>query len=188
MSMPSINLDCEKCDFHGSTSTVWGDFKYIENKNEFHLTRTLGWCFDCQRFVPIEDFSNIDEVIAEIGTLTAELKSDYEKWLSFLFSIFTRKHTIGRVDEISDLAKRLSLIRQRKGSEKCLACGSSNIKPFDGDYSLEFEVMEGLVQGSKRTGFTHPDCGGEIIASSSGMRLNMRFSPRYYNFDGSAFS
>ena len=186
--MPFINLDCEKCDFHGSTTTVWGNFKYIENKNELHLTRTLGWCFDCQCFVPIEDFSNIDEVIAKIETLTSELKSDYEKWLSFLFSILTRKNTIDRINEISELAKRLSFIRQRKGSEKCLACGSSNIKPFDGDYSLEFEVMEGLFQGSKRTGFNHPDCGGEIIASSSDMRLNMSFTPRHYNPDGSALS
>jgi len=48
--------------------------------------------------------------------------------------------------------------------------------------------MEGLFQGSKRTGFNHPDCGGEIIASSSDMRLNMSFTPRHYNPDGSALS
>jgi len=188
MSMPFINLDCDKCDFHGSSMTTWGDFRYIANKSELNINRLLGWCFNCKKLAPVEDFSDIDEVIAEIGELTTDLKSDYEKWLSYLFLILTRKHTVYRINEISDLTKRLHLIRQRKGSEKCLTCGSENIKIFDGDYSLEYEVMEGVFQGTKHTGFIHPECGGEIIASSNAMRLNMKFTPQCYNFDGSVIS
>ena len=73
---------------------------------------------------------------------------------------------------------------KRIGTEKCLECGGTDISKFDGDYTLEYDSGRGLFTGTKRTGFNHPGCGGEIIASSNPVRLNIAFTPKYYDFNG----
>jgi len=180
MSMPSINLNCAKCDYGSSSRILWGDFKYIIDGSEYHVDRVIGWCFNCNELVAIEDFNNIDKVIGEIEKLTNKLKSDYMSFFSYLLSLWFYKDNL---NEISELTKKLSMIRQRKGSEKCLVCGCSKIKFFNGDYSLEQDSDSRSYQGLKHTGFFHPDCGGEIIAKPDPIHFNMKFYPRRYHFD-----
>ena len=67
MSMNATDLTCDKCDFTGRDSVVWGDFRYLEDDVEIVIHRTLGWCQGCDGFAPIEVFGDRDEVVAGLN-------------------------------------------------------------------------------------------------------------------------
>ena len=185
MSMPCIDLECERCDFKDNDMVTWGRYKYLDGENEYWANRCLGWCSDCKKLAPIEDFSDADEVVKKLEETPNELKGFYGKGRLFrLLNIFRSR--IHHIEQLPELAKRLNIISSRKGTEKCLDCGSAGVKKFDGDYQLDYEGL--LYQGEKRTGFIHPDCGGEMIAQPHPTRYNMAFTTRYYNLDGTPVS
>ena len=85
MSAPSINLDCEKCDFHGCTTVSWGIYSYLINEElELSINRTLGWCFTCETFKPIESFDS-DDILNEALDCIDELKKLEPKLLLQFF-------------------------------------------------------------------------------------------------------
>ena len=180
MSMPSINIVCEKCDFTGSSMTTWGRFSYLIDGLEVPLDRELGWCFDCKSFKPIEYLSS-EGIMDEIEKFRSELEDMPSNWLLRLIP-FVRREIKHYRSEIKKQELLLNLIEQRKGTEKCLNCSSTNVKYFDGDYSLEYNGF--MFEGEKRTGFIHPECGGEFIATPCGLRFHMKFDTQYYDFDG----
>jgi hypothetical protein len=182
MSMPSINLDCEKCGYSGSTMVTWGSFNYRTEDQIIPVNRILGWCLDCDGLVPIEDFSNSNEILAEIKEILKPLKIKASKWLSINLFKYQCKNRAESIEKVEQLATQLNMIVERKGKERCLTCSSINVLPFDGDYRLEYEGL--LYKGLKKTGFIHPSCGGEIIATPNPIRFNMRFEPKYYSPQG----
>ena len=181
MSMPSIHLDCAECDFHGCTSVTWGLYSYLVNNEEIPVNRVLGWCSDCDSFQPIECFDP-EESFQEIVKSRDQLKRFQSSLIMQILNRTRRNQIQYYQDEINRHALNLYMISKRKGTEKCLTCGSSDTIKFDGDYSLEYE--SGLYQGVKRTGFIHPKCGGEFIATPNPMRYHMRFTPKYYDING----
>ena len=181
MSMPSIHLDCNKCEHHGCTSVTWGLYSYLIGDKEIPINRTLGWCKDCNGFKPIESFDP-DESLNEIKASNDILKKLESNLLLNLLSS-SRKNQINYYhDQVEKHTMMLYIISKRVGTEKCLECGSSAVIPFDGDCDLEYE--SGLFQGLKMTGFIHPDCGGEFIATPNPIRYHMRFTPKHYNING----
>jgi hypothetical protein len=182
MSMPSINLDCDKCDYSGSTMVTWGNYKYRYENQTTPVNRILGWCSDCEGLAPIEDFNNASEILAEIKGLIKPLKVNVRRRISITTSKYQCESRVENLERIDQLSSQLHMIIERKGNERCLKCSSTNVSIFDGDYSLEYEGL--LYKGLRKTGFIHPNCGGEIIATPNPIRFNMRFEPKFYSPDG----
>jgi hypothetical protein len=182
MSMASTELVCDKCEFKGSNAVVWGDFRYIKGGLEIPLSRTLGWCADCSDFVAMEYFAIKDELLSDIGEALEAIKVRTKRWASLSLLARTRKDRQDELERLSALIAHLALIGGRKGMEKCLHCGSSSVERFDGDYSkTDSYTSKGTPVN---TGFFHPGCGGEFLASVNPIRLNMIFEPRLYSVDG----
>jgi uncharacterized Zn finger protein (UPF0148 family) len=135
VSIPGIDLDCDKCGYQGGDSVVWGDFRYVDGECEIPLNRTLGWCANCQALVAIEDFSDREEVAAEIEKILDEVSIVEKKWRSISLFSNRRKQRLARLEQLAGVTKRHALIERRKGHEKCLSCGSVNVSRFEGDYS-----------------------------------------------------
>ena len=182
MSMPSTDLVCNKCGFSGSDDVVWGDFRYVEGDREIPLSRTLGWCADCSDFAPIEDFAIKDRLLAEIERTLRSIKVRTKRWASFSLLKSTRKDRLDELERLSALIGHLALIGERNGSERCLQCGSVNVERFDGNYS-ELDSF-GSDERTINTGFYHPGCGGEFLASVNPARFSIIFHPKFYSMDG----
>ena len=182
MSMPSTDLVCNKCTFKGSNAVVWGDFRYVEGDREIPLSRSLGWCADCSNFVPMEDFAIKDELLAEMQKALEPIRVRAKRWVSFSLLGRTRKHRLSELDGLSALITQLALAGERNGSERCLGCGSVNVEQVSGTCSgLD---PYGSENAAVHTGFFHPGCGGEFLASISPMRFHYIFEPRLYSLDG----
>ncbi|RLA52947.1 MAG: hypothetical protein DRR42_06130 [Gammaproteobacteria bacterium] len=180
--MPSTDLICNKCGFHGSAAVVWGDFRYIKGELEIPLSRTLGWCGDCSDFVAMEDFAIKDELLAEIAKALEPISARAKRWVSFFLLKRTRQDRLKEIERLSALIAHLALIGERNGSERCLHCGSTSVERFDGTYSKPNSyTSKGTTDN---TGFCHPGCGGEFLASVNPIRLNLIFDPRLYSVDG----
>jgi len=180
--MPTTDLECDKCGFQGGSGVLHGDFRYVDGECEIPLDRTLGWCADCQEFVPIEQFDDIEEVAAEIERVLYEMSIIEKKWLPVSLFSNRRKQRLARLEQLAGLTKRLALIERRKGHEKCLSCGSVNVSRFDGDYSEidSFKYSQKIIH----TGYLHPGCGGEILATLCPMRFSIIFEPKCYSVNG----
>ena len=55
MSVPGVNISCDRCEYSGSTGVVFGLFKYSTPHGRISLPRTLGWCSSCNSLAPIEE-------------------------------------------------------------------------------------------------------------------------------------
>ncbi|EEB77579.1 hypothetical protein GPB2148_1312 [marine gamma proteobacterium HTCC2148] len=180
--MPSTNLVCDKCGFQGSAAVVWGDFRYVDGDREIPVSRTLGWCADCSNFVPMEDFAVKDELLSEIDETLKPLTVRAKRWASFSLFRRTRQDRLDEVERLAALIAYLALIGERKGSERCLQCGSVNVEQFNGNYS-DLDPYSSN-QTAIHTGFFHPGCGGEFLASINPIRFHLRFEPKFYSADG----
>ena len=180
--MASTDLVCSKCEFKGSDAVVWGDFRYIKGGLEIPLSRTLGWCASCSDFTPIEDFAIKDELLSDIDEALEAIKVRTRRWASFSVLGRTRKERQDELVRLSALIAHLALIGERKGMERCLHCGSASVERFDGDYSglAPYASKETTVN----TGFYHPGCGGEFMASIHPMRFHYIFEPRFFSVEG----
>ena len=182
MSMPSTDLVCNKCDFRGSNAVVWGDFRYVVDGREIPLERRLGWCTDCSNFVPMEDFSIKDELLVQSEGILESMRIRTKRWASFLMLGSTRQDRLNELERLSGLIDQLALIGKRNGSERCLKCGSANVERFSGIYAGLHPYSSD--QEAIQTGFLHPGCGGEFLASTCPIRFHLRFDPKFYSVDG----
>ena len=184
MSAQSVDLNCEICGYRSNTREVLGEFYYLYDNLEISINRVLGWCKQCDGFRPIENFGNQKDICERIESLINSLEKDYSQ-KKFLFIgkklRSSRLHTLNHIKELNEQLKISSL---RIGSEKCLTCGSSDIETFSSDNLVKIDESDGDDVGNVRTGFIHPNCGGEIIATPSPLYIQMEFTPRYYNPDG----
>ncbi len=182
MSMPSIILKCDKCDYSSSDMVLWGPLLYLIDGREISMNRQLGWCHECRGLKPIEHFKP-DEYLAKIKECQEELNKLQSKPFRLFFSISKRYRAKYYREDIEEQSLVLHISSKRQGTEKCLACSSDKVVPFDGDYSLEYDGAA-LYLGEKRTGFQHPECGGEFIATPNPIRFNVAFTPKHYDING----
>lgn len=183
MSVEPTVFTCDKCDFKASSTVVWGRFYYqVEDERLIFLNRRLGWCLSCKTLSPVEDLSIEKVTHDEIRECEAEL-SDFEN------RGFLRKHLAGskKKERIAYVRQRLEenlrlveIPRSRKLPPRCLICSGNQI------VSHKFSTsIDGDPSGKPfPTGFVHPDCGGNIVASSAGIRLMMRIKSRAYTTEG----
>ena len=164
MSIPVTTYQCSGCELSGSPSVTYGLYKYCDDTvGEIPLTREMGICEDCEKFTAVESFDDVDTVRAKIDELEQLITPD--GWWGRFLLLFSPSQTLKRITELGGLNRRLALIGTRKGTERCLVCGGTNIVPFTGD----------------RIGFIHPKCGGEIILQESD-GLQMAYAIKEYKF------
>lgn len=181
MSMPSIDLDCNKCEHSGSSMALWGRYSYTDGEHEINIHRDLGWCFGCERLTAVESLS-ITDYCKDMHGYISELSRLTKHSLLLLFSKYSRariKLLQGKIKVTNDL---IAQIAGGKREPRCLSCGSTHVDPFDGDYSLEYEGLN--YDGEKKTGYIHKGCGGEFIAKPNPLRFNMKFPHLLYNLSG----
>jgi hypothetical protein len=130
----------------------------------------------------MEDFAIKDELLAKIERVLHPINVRTKRWASFSLLTRTRQDRQNELERLSGLIAHLALIGQRKGSERCLKCGSVDVARFDGTYSKPNSYAS---KGTTvNTGFCHPGCGGEFLASVNPVRLNLIFEPRLYSVEG----
>lgn len=186
MSVPHINLSCEKCATTSGTVQLYGSRIYRDGDLEIPLRCTLGWCQSCENLRAVEHFDDADQIRKDICNLDAELSQYCSTFLQRLLNRLKpayRKNRIWQKAQRDALIRRLELIGKRRGDEACLTCGSRQIREFDGDCKLEMGDNF-LYRGSKRTGFLHPGCGGEFIAEACDFRFHLARITKCYSVDG----
>jgi hypothetical protein len=182
MSMPSMTLKCNRCGNSGGTSATFGSFTYIDGEEEFAVGRCLGWCDDCDSTVAMEEFEDSEALLTKLGELPRELRQITQKPWSLLLKRGARIRRDTLLSDLADVTFRLKLIRDRKGTEKCLQCGGEQVREFDGQYQWVGDYA--ASQADQATGFIHPGCGGEFIASGCAIRFHYSFDDRYFSVDG----
>lgn len=200
MSVAATNISCDRCGYKGSTGVVWGIFKYQTPLGKISLPRVLGWCEDCQSLAPIEDASVASRhksLKGDVESLEACLEEEInsaKKNAPLLSRIFSRdspdseeirklrasmENLIAELQIPTVLNSYLMSIRK----PRCLTCGSSKVFEFP-------KMPEGLNRfddkdrKSVAIGVRHHGCGGEMYATKSEVRLNIRFRERLYSLSG----
>ena len=200
MSVPGVNISCNRCDYNGSTVVVFGIFKYSTPQGTISLPRTLGWCSSCDSLAPMEDDSREERIKSLVADLEyAKDKINREKkellrktpLLTRMFSskepyseslIYLQEQAVWISSELTApviLSKYLGC--SRKAS--CLTCGSSEVRRFP---KLP-EGLNGFYDNhciKLRAGMKHPGCGGDLFASTSKIRLSIHFKDRIYSLSG----
>lgn len=206
MSMQSIHITCERCNFSSSDAVTWGSFIYVlSNGKELYAGRELGWCHSCSNFVAFEFFPNqegIERKIDEIGNKIEELKQEEKAYPppSFLKKLFNINNKIDNTNKIELLRKELEeqfnkrlFLQERVSSPRCLNCGSIEVEgvKIENDSRIITEddpIRESDFDLDKITNywtyFIHPGCGGHFLLEESPYSIRYGFEPRYYDSEG----
>jgi hypothetical protein len=140
----------------------------------------IGICDDCNSFTGIELFDDEELVGKEIAKLENPIRRSCHWILRTLESIIGDRKSDNLDKKCSGLYRRLDLIRERKGDERCLACGGRNVVPFTGKYKYSVRGCD----HESRTGFIHSKCGGEIIYKDDRSRLAFPYQVRSHSPNG----
>jgi len=200
MSVPGVDISCNRCDYNGSTVVIFGIFKYSTSGATISLPRTLGWCSSCDSLAPIEDDSRearIESLAADLEYVKSKINREKKELLRktpLLTRMFSSKEpyseSLACLQEqavwiSSELTVPVILSEYLGCSRKarCLICGSSQARRFP-------KLPEGLNDFydnhriKLQAGMKHPGCGGDLFASTSKIRLSMHFKDRIYSLSG----
>jgi len=180
MSMPSIVLRCEKCDDSANTFSLFRNLRYLFKNIDICISKSFGYCIDCDSLGVIENFNNIDYKLEQIQYCSEESINKARSVVSINLTPSMMQSSAAPVQELTSIAYFLAIALKRKGDERCLRCLSRNIIEFDGDMNLHYG-LGGCFEGNKRTGFHHLGCGGEYIAYGSENRFFLGRKPTYFN-------
>ncbi|MBY4678317.1 hypothetical protein [Marinobacterium arenosum] len=186
MSVPHINLTCNKCGEGWSPAQLNKHRVYLDSDVEVPVYSTLGWCETCAALRPVEHFEDSPRTQQELEGIDAELAQLTNTWIKRLFMRTFNSHQGHREwleERRKSLIQRLVIIEKRRGDEACLVCGSRRLQSFTGDYSLETDGTFSYV-GSKPSGFIHPGCDGEFIATGSDIRFHFARITYCYSPEG----
>ena len=195
----TYSITCSKCGEITYGAVVWGRYEYeLPDGRLCSLSRSLGWCFGCQAFQPVEDLgpgdldiwqqyyeNQIREMQARLEKLRRRstraklsLTETEEQQLQLSISL-----KIAALDRETDLKRSfLAAMRNRRSPERCLKCGGTKvIKPI----MPEVDDPPRTSDGPLMLGMKHPPCGGELIRQERAHSVNMRFDTRrIYSIEG----
>jgi len=204
MSVPGVNISCDRCEYGGSTGVVFGLFKYRTPRGNISLPRDLGWCLSCNSLTSIEETSrdarckSLEEDLESINREIEEEKRDLLKRVPFFKRIFSspqlRSETLeklqGQADWISSEISSPVLLEDYLNNPRkprCLTCGSDEVRKvpempdslnnFNDDHRVKIPI-----------GMEHPGCGGQLLASTSEVRFHRRFNDRVYDLNGNSIT
>lgn len=166
MSLPSYLYKCSACERSFTSDDTSGHFSYQASDGfRFPLEQTGGWCYDCDRHVPVEDLRT-DGLLKDIESLRQRIPKNvgFFKSLSPSFKHDTKLLT----DQLESLERRLDLIKRRSSPPKCLSCGSSEI----------------VVLPAAGRGCYFPGCNGTLHADGEPIQISLVFDHRIYDSEG----
>ena len=184
MGMPTSTIKCNRCDYGVSSMLLWGEYVYADQQDEFSCNRTYGGCKDCAEITAIEDFSDISAPLKLIQRRSAWLRDESASlWhhLLCLFSKAKRKYSQNHLNDINKAVKTIALANKRRGTERCLCCGSSEVQTLNViDEILQTKNTLGINNGN----FAHPDCGGEFFIENNNIWFSVIGKKQIYSPDG----
>lgn len=192
MSVEAGQIMCDRCDFRTLTSVLWGRYQYeMPDGTRFNLNRRAGWCYDCNKVVPVEDLRRRDFSNDYMGNLVDSMfkyESDIRKlesgvmgWLGLNKGLI--QDLKGKIQVIKDqqceIITHNNMVESRIEKERCLECSGQNIS------YLNPPEQEACTQQYIPTGFIHPNCNGQIMIGYFGFRIAMSFNViRIYDTKG----
>lgn len=182
MSLPDITLRCDRCDLAGAVYGALHDLAYVIDGHDVPMSIGLGCCNGCN------SIGRIMERFDDALSIEIEIHEAQAAYLNHAVRFWNRWFSKRRLHELAThvraLELRQNLIAERKGSERCILCGSHAVTRFSGKYDLPLDETGGFFEGRRPTGFIHPGCGGEIWAQGSDVRFFHRTSAYRFNADG----
>lgn len=190
MSWPVTTYYCEKCDYRQGDVGTWGTREYVlPDGLRIPVNSALGWCADCKSITAVESL-NIHRREADLRAAEHELAKQgpqpHRRWWQihrYLLPMLWRRDLANWcffAAMVEDAKAALQLIQSRQSQPRCLACGGIKITtPLVSDTSEWPDVSQ-----PTRTGFSHPDCGGELWMVMEGMRVGLRPLVRRYTPEG----
>ena len=200
MSVPGTDITCEKCGCVGSTAAAFGIFKYSTPLGEISLPRTLGWCGSCRTTVPMEEISQpvrAESLASDLDwtrhCLGSETKS-LRQGLPFLKRLLTSH--CPRSPKLDELEQKERWLQEEVAQPevfhdylhtprqpRCLECGSEAVVKMP-TMPSGLNAFHDADRIKLPIGMNHPGCGGALLASTSNVRLNIRFTARVYDLNG----
>jgi hypothetical protein len=163
-----------------NTYILYQNFQYVFKDTDVRLSKTLGYCHDCDCLSLIEDFENIDYDLEQIVDRSEEAIKKAKRVCSINLTPAMSERNASPIRDLTSYAYYFAIALKRKGDERCLRCLNGNVIKFDGDMSIPYS-RAAYFEGSKKTGFRHPGCGGEYIVTESETRFILGRQPRYFN-------
>lgn len=163
---------CDKCGFEATSRNAAGSFVYINREicDSIELVvgeRDLGWCFNCNDFVPVEKFPSKSEIrkTQEIHETQLELLTRK----SFLFKLSSKyKENVNyREEQIKKQHFWLEFLNKRQSPPRCFRCESTEIKIIN-----------------EETDYVHPGCGGKFKLSHWEGCIMATYKKRMYSWEG----
>jgi predicted nucleic-acid-binding Zn-ribbon protein len=180
MSMSSTHFECDTCDFTSTSRVLWGKYNYLVDGCTFPIDRQLGYCNGCNSIAPIEKIISVNETLKKL----IQVQENLQQYRRSTFTTLWNNCFSFKFKEYKKQEKALSIYykisTERSGTEKCLMCGNEDFilldKPVTG--------VELVKLKAKKDVFSHPGCGGHLLAKEDPLRLNCTFSPLLYSFGG----
>ena len=94
--MPSVLLNCNKCDYSSSDMALSGLFYYVDQGSELKVDREIGRCCGCNSLTAIESFTNSTKLIQKHDKQTQDSRAEYRSIWRYLIQSFYRKQKIDK--------------------------------------------------------------------------------------------
>ena len=185
MSFPTMGIVCDRCDYRMSFTELAGRRVYADADGEVEMGVWFGWCRECGELRPVESFGDAGRLVKEVEEALAELMASSPglgriRW----HGPGRRRRDAAAAETVRAAVRRLALAVERRGTERCLHCGSRDITPFDGKVDLEYDTGLGTFVGRCPSGVHHPGCGGEFIVVPETARCSLVPKKWIYSRDG----
>jgi hypothetical protein len=124
MSIASDVVVCTKCEYKGHVHHQPITLAYEFDGKVFQTGRLHGWCMACDGPSDIEPKFNEQEIKDEIEPLIDQLK----KKSTFFAKIIHKAELRDLENVLSELFKKLHIAKHRLSPQRCLRCGSGNVR------------------------------------------------------------
>lgn len=195
MTMPVITYSCTGCDLSAWDAMLWGYRYYRVGHKRYSMSVGMGWCRECQALVPVEKRPDAqsEALLVQaserlIHALDAQRREDrlvrrWWQWCQRDSAQAARlKYQLADTQEALERVRTLrALLQARVSDNRCLRCGSENtflLPESPADY-LDDDSSPPVELGCR-----HPQCGGELMVQSTGLRLSIRTTPCAYDLEG----
>jgi len=176
MSVAPNIIWCERCNFETTTAVIWGVFKYrFSDGSEIQVERSAGWCSACNSIQPVEKSTDRSKLLKKYEDLQKELARLQKSFVRTLLK-FDKREIADIKYECQEIEDQLRLLDVRRGPQRCLTCGSTEIAVIDLPSIGEEEI--------RKVDFCHPGCGGMLKIRKSHIRYSMNFPKKVYDVEG----
>lgn len=128
MSMPSLHIRCQRCDFEQVVPMRPITLKYVlPDGNVLTTGRHRGWCDDCNNIGDIEPLFNASEISIELLALREEERAAARSGLRRAIERLLGRRPPDFSEKARDIELRLRIAALRKTPPQCLRCRGTSV-------------------------------------------------------------